>query len=172
MGHRNRKIGLCRLCGIYGPLSREHVPPRAAFNDKPVWTARVAELFGAKDFDSFISARSEQDQRGAGGYTLCKKCNNDTGAWYAPFFISWAHQGMEYLIKAHGAPAVSVPFHILPLRVCFLAHAKKDCIIKNQILFASLKTKGAVNSQINFDYMDITTTLQSRLPRGKPAGRV
>lgn len=114
---RKRETGFCRLCGAYGPLSREHVPPKAAFNDQPVWIARVKELFGAKDFDSFISPKSDQDQRGAGGYTLCEKCNNDTGAWYAPFFISWAHQGMEYLIKANGAPAVSVPFHILPLRV-------------------------------------------------------
>jgi hypothetical protein len=29
-----KQLGLCRICGAFGPLSYEHVPPAAAFNDK------------------------------------------------------------------------------------------------------------------------------------------
>jgi hypothetical protein len=28
--------GICRICGCYGPLTFEHVPPRKAFNNRPV----------------------------------------------------------------------------------------------------------------------------------------
>ena len=30
------KQGMCKICGKFGPLSFEHVPPRAAFNDRRV----------------------------------------------------------------------------------------------------------------------------------------
>lgn len=114
---KKEKIGFCHLCGSYGERSREHVPPKAAFNDQPVWVAKNEALFGAEDYDSFIAPRSKKDQRGAWNYTLCAKCNNDTGAWYAPSFTDWAMQGMDYLLKAQGAPAVAVPFHLFPMRI-------------------------------------------------------
>ncbi len=33
---RKRLEGNCHICGRFGPLSYEHVPPRAAFNEHPV----------------------------------------------------------------------------------------------------------------------------------------
>ena len=117
MSRKKVQAGHCHLCGSFGNLSREHVPPKAAFNNQPIWEARVAEIFGANDFESFISPRSDKDQRGAWNYTLCEKCNSDTGSWYAPFFIRWAIDAMLYLRKVRGAPSVAVPFHLLPLRV-------------------------------------------------------
>ncbi len=33
---KKRREGTCHICGCYGPLSFEHIPPHAAFNDRPV----------------------------------------------------------------------------------------------------------------------------------------
>src|SRR6267378_1445712 len=93
------KVGKCHLCGTVGPLSFEHVPPKAAFNNRPVI---------AYGFDEAIKAGPEQPkggrirQRGAGAYTLCNRCNNNTGKWYGRFFAGWARFGMEVLRRTQG----------------------------------------------------------------------
>jgi hypothetical protein len=38
--------GVCHLCGVFGPLTFEHVPPRAAFNDRGVLEADIYKLIG------------------------------------------------------------------------------------------------------------------------------
>ena len=37
-------IGTCRLCGARGELTFEHVPPKAAFNDRGVLLANLHHL--------------------------------------------------------------------------------------------------------------------------------
>lgn len=56
-------------------------------------------------------------QRGAGAYTLCQKCNNDTGAWYARAFVAWCYQGMDVLIRSGGKPTLIYLHYVYPLRV-------------------------------------------------------
>ena len=77
--------GVCRLCGSYGKLSFEHVPPEKAFNDKGLLFSDInLELELDKDRLVVIERR-----RGLGAYTLCQRCNNWTGKVYAPSFIEW-----------------------------------------------------------------------------------
>jgi hypothetical protein len=118
MSVKHRPVGPCHICGIVGPLSYEHIPPEKAFNDRPVlrypWSADIA--LGPQQ-EIILQGKPTKYQRGAGQYTLCEPCNNETGAWYGNQFIDWCYQGMDILIRAQGRPSLIYLHHILPLRV-------------------------------------------------------
>lgn len=69
--------GKCYICGRIGKLSFEHIPPRKAFNERPVIKAQFEELVGLGP-DEPITGQIQQ--RGRGEYTLCPRCNNNTGS--------------------------------------------------------------------------------------------
>jgi hypothetical protein len=112
---RDRRVeGTCHLCGRQAELTFEHVPPRAAFN-----TGRVRSY----DYHEWHKMREGEPHRvklrqgGAGGYTLCAACNNNTGGWYGSAFVEWCYQGVTILRQLAGDPGLTYPFHIFPLRV-------------------------------------------------------
>lgn len=110
----NKIIGKCHICGSVGPLSFEHIPPRRAFNDRPVIRAQFEDLVGLGP-DEPISGQSKQ--RGMGEYTLCPKCNNDTGSWYGKDFVDWCYQGFEILVRSKGNPSLIYLNYLFPLRI-------------------------------------------------------
>ena len=66
MDRRKTILGVCRLCGEYTKLSFEHVPPKAAFNDRPVVNANIKMLIKKEaDLDD---VSGKMNQRGAGGF--------------------------------------------------------------------------------------------------------
>ena len=85
--------GVCHLCGSFGPLSWEHVPPRAAFNDRPMLCAKVEKLLGGQMAEELEHPTGGISRRGAGAYTLCESCNSKTGAWYGRGYTAWAYEG-------------------------------------------------------------------------------
>ena len=110
--------GLCRICGDVTELSFEHVPPRAAFNNRRTTTADISRLIGSDDPNALEQpARGHISQRGAGAYTLCVKCNNTTGHWYGSAYVDWAAQGLMLLQASGRSPSLYHIFHIFPLRV-------------------------------------------------------
>jgi hypothetical protein len=110
-------LGNCHICGTKTKLTFEHVPPRAAFNNQPVVYAKFEELAKLESLDDIEQARGKKSQRGAGAYTLCGKCNSDTGAWYGNAFVDWAYQGLVVLDNTKRAPSLYHLFHLFPLRV-------------------------------------------------------
>lgn len=112
---KSTQSGICHICGSDGPLSFEHVPPKSAFNDKPiVWR------MGKDALDNLPSARGPIKRRGAGNYTLCPPCNNQTGSWYGSAYAKWAYQGMSLVECAKADPGLDHIFYIFrvfPLRV-------------------------------------------------------
>ncbi len=112
MPRRKKQIGICRICGQEGELSFEHIPPRAAFNNK-----RTIQL----QFDEALAlgpdepVRGSVQQGGVGGYTLCPRCNNNSGKWYGPYFVDWCYQGMHLLNKTKGRPTLIYLHHLFPL---------------------------------------------------------
>lgn len=105
---------ICHLCGMHKRLSFEHVPPRAAFNQSPILRSGFEQVAMSEDLDDL---KGNIQQRGSGAHTLCEKCNNDTGAWYAAPYVKWAEQAMRLLLAARGQPSLVYPFHLYPLRV-------------------------------------------------------
>src|SRR6056297_792501 len=115
MGRRTQN-GQCHLCLTEGPLSFEHIPLKSAFNDRPVHV---------KEFDDLIvdnrvvddGKPGRKQQRGAGKFSLCAKCNNETGSWYGDAYKTWAIQGLRHCEHATTAPSLAFNFQIFPLRV-------------------------------------------------------
>ena len=83
---KKKILGKCHLCGSYGELTFEHVPPRAAFNNRPVIPMSHDQAFNLRPEES---PKGPIQQRGMGGYTLCSNCNNRTGHWYGSSFVDW-----------------------------------------------------------------------------------
>lgn len=109
-----KKIGRCHVCGEIRKLSFEHVPPKAAFNSRPVLLANFQDLI---DNGPEPIKRGKTQQRGAGGYTLCEKCNSLTGHWFGPSYVEFAHQGMVYRSILKSGVIDSCSFYIYPLKV-------------------------------------------------------
>jgi hypothetical protein len=107
--------GKCAVCGNSGRLSFEHVPPRSAFNEKPILIQNHTHLF---ETESYLYEKNSKSNKGFGAYTLCESCNNNTGGQYAKDFAEFAIQAMNYL-RAHEGPhgLHSIPFKIKPLNV-------------------------------------------------------
>ena len=103
------------MCGITTKLSFEHVPPHSCFNDKPVYVLKGDRLL-QEDFD-INRPSGPQSQMGLGSYTLCERCNSDTGAWYGSAFADWSSQAARILFYTRPTPLLYYPFHFHPLRV-------------------------------------------------------
>lgn len=86
------KFGKCHLCGKYAELTFEHVPPKSANNKDRAKLLTGKEIFDTKKLRTGKSLRYINQQQGAGNYTLCKECNNNTGDWYAKEYIKFANE--------------------------------------------------------------------------------
>jgi hypothetical protein len=86
----------CRICRREeAKLSYEHVPPRAAFNDEPTTVYGFDDWLNRGEDGALPGGRIEQ--RGAGGHTLCERCNNNTGSWYGTELKRAANTGATLL---------------------------------------------------------------------------
>ncbi|MDD5691619.1 MAG: hypothetical protein PHP10_00365 [Candidatus Omnitrophica bacterium] len=98
---KNKIIDYCHICLRLRELTFEHIPPRAAFNDRRVITL---------NFDSAIKLGPDEfvkgpiNQRGSGGHTLCAQCNSYTGRFYGTRFVNWCYEAFYILIKSEGKP--------------------------------------------------------------------
>lgn len=75
---RGSKTGFCSICNEYGPLTKDHVPPKGCGNIKNV----VLETFCA---NSNINSRLKKNHSQSGLHyrTICSNCNNNLlGAKY------------------------------------------------------------------------------------------
>jgi len=115
------KYGECRICGNTGKLSYEHVPPRSAFNSNKAFMYLGKEIIGSENFPWDLSGKKgRQLQKGIGFYTLCEKCNNNTGHLYGSSFVEFTYQGYKKTsnLKVESNEWVSLNFtDIYPLRI-------------------------------------------------------
>lgn len=83
-----KRYGVCHICGSYEELTFEHIPPERVFNHVK---ARVYD--GEALLRRYKGNKSKyiNMQRGMGKRTLCKKCNNNTGSWYAEAYSNIAN---------------------------------------------------------------------------------
>ena len=112
----NTVRGYCKICGTFGDLTYEHLPPRSAFNDKGI----LLHSFLYTDHPKHKIGKKKAEimhRRGVGFYTLCGKCNSDTGGWYGADYLTWAQQAMSYIDIVERSQIIYVPFRIRPLNV-------------------------------------------------------
>lgn len=125
MSRREKKVGYCRLCGNLDSLTYEHIPPKAAFNNgKSYYQATFEEIIKLEsvgldftNYSKFPLHDFTKKQGGVGYFSLCAKCNNNTGSWYGRDFVTWAEQAMYILLKTNGKPTIHYPTYFFPLRV-------------------------------------------------------
>lgn len=122
---RGKKVfGICKICGVEGQLSFEHVPPEAAFNNNKYYYRgqmnKIIELGNKANIDivTLQDKRYIQKMQGGIGFnSICGKCNNDTGSWYGNDFTNWIYQSMAIILKANKNPTLIYPTYIFPLRI-------------------------------------------------------
>ena len=102
----NNITGKCRLCGQIKSLSFEHVPPEKPFNSSSVkmldqneTVKLIAGDDGRLPWDT-DGLKGRIQQRGSGGYYLCKECNNNTGSWYMSEYVRFSQAMGQVLYKA------------------------------------------------------------------------
>lgn len=89
-------MGICHLCGKYTKLTKEHVPPKSAFNKGKVLNVTGNELINAMQNKNF---KGKFTQNGTSVYSLCQSCNNNAGAWYVNDYTDFCKSIVYYLIK-------------------------------------------------------------------------
>jgi hypothetical protein len=114
---RKKEQGTCCLCLEEGPLTFEHVPPEAAFNDRPVILADINRLIGKDLFKELEAQRGRENQRGAGRHSLCERCNVKTGNWYVRAYVDLVEAAMPCFGTIRAGEAAIFTSTLRPLRV-------------------------------------------------------
>jgi|GEM_PF-2231348 len=87
---KQNDIGTCVICGKNGKLTKEHIPPRCAFNKNTIRVSSMTDMMtanllpweGGKVENAII-------QGGFSLKSLCKECNEQTGALYGRAYKSF-----------------------------------------------------------------------------------
>lgn len=89
----SKHFGKCALCGKKCELTYEHIPPKAAFNSRPskMYSGEKLLLDGDRLPWNVEGLTYVSHQKGAGRYSLCQQCNNDTGTWYGDSYKEIAY---------------------------------------------------------------------------------
>lgn len=110
-----KQEGICRICGKHKKLTFEHVPPQSAFNSNPVFFQKSVHLHDTK---SPLFGKRIRSNQGAGGYYLCKICNNLTGSYYGESYKKFAHIGVMALInRVWASKNITFEYAIQPLNI-------------------------------------------------------
>jgi hypothetical protein len=109
-------VGKCHICGEQKKLSYEHIPPESCFNNSKALTLNGRQAMSLQLTGSY-PGKPKQLQRGMGMYTLCEKCNSDTGRWYVDDFGSFCRQAVDHIQVSKGNPTLAYPYLIYPLRI-------------------------------------------------------
>lgn len=110
-----KRTGKCRICSKYGKLTFEHVPPQSAFNSNPVFFQKSVHLHDKK---SYLYGKRIRSNQGAGGYYLCKSCNNLTGSYYGDSYKKFTYIGMMALTnRIWASKIITFEYGIQPLNI-------------------------------------------------------
>jgi hypothetical protein len=88
--------GICAICGRGGKLTFEHVPPRAAGNDEPATSYRIEDWL-ARDLETGEMPGGYPQAKGTGVVSICRACNEHSGALYVPEFAKFMHTGISIM---------------------------------------------------------------------------
>lgn len=120
-----KHLGKCHLCGEETELTFEHIPPQKANNNNSahaiVGDTLIEHICSTKQPWDLSELKYKNMQRGMGGYTLCERCNNNTGTWYAKDYIKFSNEiGYVLTNKVNLEKAKSLKVEIknmYPLRI-------------------------------------------------------
>jgi hypothetical protein len=85
--------GICAICGKGTKLTFEHVPPRAAGNVDDATVYSIEDWLG-RNLETGEMPGGYAQPQGTGAISICKSCNEYSGAWYVPEFAKFVHTGV------------------------------------------------------------------------------
>ncbi len=95
--------GHCRLCGVYGPLTYEHIPPRAAGNFTRRRFVNVLQWAQHADLAVFPRSGWTPQQRGEGAHLLCAGCNHVLS--HKSYVAAYVHAAAVFMRHLHDRAA-------------------------------------------------------------------
>lgn len=98
------KFGHCWLCGQWEKLTREHIPPRSAFNDRPI-------LMMAIEQNTLSTGRLQWGRKVEQGMTvrsLCRECNSRGGSKYGTHYADFISKVAAIVEKAKTGDQVTI----------------------------------------------------------------
>lgn len=111
---RGAKTGQCNICGKYGPLTEDHIPPKGVPRLGQVAMMNLIDMLAAERPSK--STRYSQD--GVKYRTICSDCNSGLlGARYDPELISMANYITDYVSSRLYLPP-QLEVLIKPNRLC------------------------------------------------------
>lgn len=107
-------IGFCKLCGNKKKLSKEHIPPSAAFNSGD-YKVQTIDKYKTKGVNIW---QTKKKQGGHFAYVLCVECNNHTGQWYGGEHKKLAEACAPFANPSYAGRIVSINLpELFPLRL-------------------------------------------------------
>lgn len=98
---RGPQVGICNICGVYGPLTEDHIPPKGVIRPRQVEIMNFTDMLSIP----LPTRNSRISQNGVKYRTLCSDCNNRLlGANYDPSLIKLSNE-----IKAFLASGLYLP---------------------------------------------------------------
>ncbi len=111
---KEKHNGKCAICGTNGPLSKEHVPPQKAFNDRSFISVPHKS---AENLRYDQKPRAKPMQGGVHYYSICQRCNNNTGSWYGNDYVAWTYEAYRVGQASNFNPTL-LHLHLgFPLRI-------------------------------------------------------
>lgn len=112
---RKKRFGRCRICQKVGKLTKEHVPPEKAFNNQSYLKHYADETEKA----GRIKWRSREERtNGVYVFTLCKKCNSQTGYRYGSDYVNFVESFISDAIPENANKTLKIEVKdFFPLRV-------------------------------------------------------
>lgn len=105
--------GKCWLCGKWAKLTREHIPPRSAFNDSPLLLHEVE----TRSADVGYLEWSRRRESGLIAVSLCGDCNSSCGGKYGSHYAEFIRKIAEPVEKARDGDVIFVPGISRPLSI-------------------------------------------------------
>ncbi|MDR6153888.1 hypothetical protein QF021_001977 [Acidovorax delafieldii] len=101
------KLGACNICGVHGPLTEDHTPPKGCYRPSQVDIRHLSYLLAGTP----NPPKGRRSQNGVKYRTLCHRCNNTLlGSKYDPPFIEFVNAAAEYLRSTVALPStVTIP---------------------------------------------------------------
>ena len=125
----------CWVCGSSEPLTSEHVPPRSAFNERPVILQQVSdEAIRA----GYVGWEDGNEQRhGHSFISLCSKCNHRAGRSLVPSYRDFVYQIAERVSTR------------IPLEEIRVPTVRNPQLILRQVLMQFVSSNGASFVDVN-----------------------
>ncbi|MBS1806564.1 MAG: hypothetical protein JST84_00050 [Acidobacteria bacterium] len=109
-----KKVGICRICTLTKALSKEHIPPRNAYNSEDVILSKP----DLQSFDPFVNWKKRIIQGGYSEFVICESCNNQTGTWYGREYGTFASSCVSTANESNLKKTVPIVIpKLMPLRV-------------------------------------------------------